>query len=314
MHRVFLYPWCSPWRDNLGWGNTRSYRVSWFSPFVGLAGNLLWEESDMSKNESKLLHADLTYTIRAVLFHVGNHLWPGLPEKDFQQAISIGLTRRKIPHSLEEQFHVYYRGVEVGRYYCDVLVDRKVILELKVAPALTGLHRAQIISYLRVTGVDVGLLVNFGREVEIERYAHFYAQRRPDFTWQPQSPSDPALLYLHLVGRLYECLHRIHYELGPGFFHYVYRRATQVELNEQHIAFEFVREIPVFYEGEYLGTRNCRLLIVEDKVVLAAFAVREMNPSFDVGMRRYLSHFDKKLGLLANFYGERLSVRPVRVP
>jgi len=101
----------------------------------------------MGEDESKLLHADLTYAIRGVLFHVGNHLWPGLPEEDLQQAVSIGLTKRKLPHSLEEQFHVYYRGVEVGRYYCDVFVDRKVILELKVVLALTGIHRAQIISY-----------------------------------------------------------------------------------------------------------------------------------------------------------------------
>lgn len=269
----------------------------------------------MDESESVLLHADLTYLIRGVLFHVGNHLWPGLPEKDIQQAVSIGLTRHKVPHSLEEQFHVYYRGVEVGRYYCDISVGRKVILELKVVPVLTGLHRAQLISYLRVSGADVGLLVNFGApRVEIERYTYVYAQRRPDFTWQPQPPDDPTLLYPDLVGHLYECLHRVHYELGPGFFHYVYRRATQVELNEQHISFEFVREIPVFYEGEYLSAHKCRLLIVENKVIVAAFAVREMSLAFDVRMRRYLTHFGQQLGLLANFHGERLDIRPVRIP
>jgi GxxExxY protein len=245
-------------------------------------------------DETKLLHADLTYELRGVLFHVGNHLWPGLPEEDIQKAVIISLTKRKIPHSTEEEFHVHYRGVEVGRYYCDITVGRKVILELKVVPVLTGLHRAQIISYLRVSEADVGLL--------------------PDFTWQPQPPDDPTLLYPDLIGHLYECLHRVHYELGPGFFHHVYRRAIQVELNEQHVSFEFVREIPVFYEGECLGTRECRLLSVEDKVIVAAFAVREMSTAFDVKMRRYLSHFDKKLGLLANFHGERLDVRPVRIP
>jgi GxxExxY protein len=269
----------------------------------------------MGEGESKLLHADLTYAIRGVLFDVGNHLWPGLPEETFQKAVSIGLAKRKIPHSLEEQFHVYYRGVEVGRYYCDVFVDRKVILELKVVSELTGLNRAQLISYLRVVGADVGLLVNFGGpRVEIERYAYFYAQRRPDFAWQVRPPDDPTLLYPDLVGHLYECLHRVHYELGPGFFHHVYRRATQVELNEERVSFEFVREIPVFYEGEHLNAWRCRLLIVEDKVIVAAFAVREMSPAFDVRMRRYLGYFGKKLGLLANFHGQRLDVRPVRVP
>jgi len=265
--------------------------------------------------DDKLLHADLTYKIRGVLFHVGNHLWPGLPEEKFQQAVSIGLTKQKMSHTLEEQFHVYYRGVEIGRYYCDVIVDRKVILELKAVPALTGLHRAQLISYLRVTGADLGLLVNFGGpRVEVERYTYFYAQRRPDFNWRLLPPDDPTFLYPDLVGRLYECLHRVHYELGPGFFHRVYRRAMQVELDEQRIPFEFVREIPVYYEGEYLGAHNCRLLVVEDRVIVAAFAVREMSAAFDVRMRRYLRHFGKQLGLLANFHGERLDIRPVRLP
>lgn len=269
----------------------------------------------MNNPETKLLHADLTYQIRGVLFHVGKHLWPGLPEEDFQRAVSIGLTKRQIPHSPEKQFQVHYRGVEVGRYYCDLIVEGKVVLELKVAPALTGLHRAQIISYLRVTNADVGLLVNFGSpQVEIERYAGFYAQCRADFTWQLQPPDDPRLLYPELVGRLYECAHRVHYELGPGFFHHVYRRATQVELTRQDISFDFVRQIPVFYEGEHLGKRDCRLLIVEDKIIMALFAVREMSAAFDVKMQGYLRHFNQKLGLLANFHGERLDIRPVRRP
>lgn len=71
----------------------------------------------MSNTENKLLHADLTYKIRGVLFHVGNNLWPGLPEEDVQKAVSIGLTKHQIPHSLEEEFHVHYRDVEVGRYF-----------------------------------------------------------------------------------------------------------------------------------------------------------------------------------------------------
>ena len=263
----------------------------------------------------KLLHADLTYKIRGVLFDVANNLWPGLPEQAIQEAVSIGLKRRRIPHTLEEQFHVYYRGVEVGRCYCDIVVDDKVIVELKATPVLTDLNRAQILSYLRVTGAEVGLLANLGSaQVDIERYAYYFAQRRPDFNWQPQIPDDPAFLYPDLVGHLYRCLHHVHYDLGPGFFHHVYRRAAEVELNEQNLATSLVREIPVFYQGEYVTKQECRLLIVEDKVVIAAFAVRDMTPAFDVRMRRYLGHLGLKLGLLANFHGERLDIRPVRFP
>ena len=65
---------------------------------------------------TKLLHADLTYAIRGVLFDVGTHLGSKFPEADFQQAVSIGLTKRGIAHSLEEQFEVYYHDARVGRY------------------------------------------------------------------------------------------------------------------------------------------------------------------------------------------------------
>ena len=54
--------------------------------------------------------------------------------------------------------------------------------------------------------------------------------------------------------------------------------------------------------------------IVENKLLVAAFAVREINSAFEVRIRHYLDHFDKKLGLLANFHGERLAIRSVRIP
>lgn len=263
----------------------------------------------------KLLHADLTYAIRGVLFDVGNHLEPGLPEKYYQEAVSIGLAKRNLRHTLEDEFHVMYRDVEVGRYYCDVVVENKVVIELKVVSALTNLHRAQLLSYLRVTGADVGLLANFGAsKVDIERYAGFYAQQRPAFAWQPQTPDDAHLLHPELVGSMYECLHRVHYELGPGFFHHVYRRAVQIELSEQLIPYVFVREIPVIYEGEQIGIQTCRLLLVDEKVIVAAFAVRGMTEVFEVKMKRYLNYFGKSLGILANFHGERLDVKLVRIP
>lgn len=261
----------------------------------------------------KLLHADLTYAIRGVLFDVGTHLGSKFPEADFQQAVSVGLTKRHIAHTREEQFEVYYHDVRVGLYYCDLIVEGKVVVELKVADELTNTHRAQILSYLRVTGMDVGLLANFGPKVTIERYAHFYAQRRPDFQWQSRPPTDPDLLYPELVGRLYECLHRVHYELGPGFWHSIYRKAVQVELSEQGIACWYVREIPVYYEDQTISTRQCRLICIEDKVLLAAFAVRQMTDAFETRMRRYLKYFDKELGLMANLNGDRLDIRPVRI-
>lgn len=263
----------------------------------------------------ELLHADLTYVIRGVLMDVHNKLGPMRPEAACQEAIAVGLEKRRLCHTLEQEFHVYYRGVEVGRYRSDVFVDDKVLLELKVVPALTPLNRAQLLSYMRVSDADVGLLVNFGTpRLEIERYANFFACRRPDFAWQSVSFDSSGLLYADLVGQLYEALHRVHYELGPGFFHHVYRRAFRVELDAQNVVCSFIRELPIYYEGQYVGSQSCRLLVVEDSILVAAFAVRQVTEAYEGRMRRYLSQLGLKLGLLANFHGMRLDVRPVRLP
>ena len=111
----------------------------------------------------------------------------------------------------------------------------------------------------------------------------------------------------------YKCLHRVRYELGPGFLHNVYRKAARVELNEQDIACWYIRGIPVYYEEPYISTRQCRPIFVDDKILLAAFAVRQVTDAFITRMRRYLKYFDKELDLLANFYGERLDIRGVRL-
>lgn len=269
------------------------------------------------RNQPTLLHADLTYAIRGVLFDVGNHLGAQLPEADFQQAVSIGLTKRGIDHELEKEFHVTYRGERVGHYFCDLWVEDAIVVELKVAPEITNRHRAQTLSYIRVTGADVGLLAAFGGRVRIERYASFFAYKRPAFAWQDRITDDETLLYPKLVGQVYECLHRVHYELGPGFLHAVYRNAARLELNAQQVGCVYLRELPVTYEGRHISSRRCFLLALEDKILLAAFAAREYTPArqeaFVTQMRRYLKYLGKELGLLANFYGERLAVSPVRL-
>ena len=66
-------------------------------------------------------------------------------------------------------FDVVYRGVSVGRYVADLVVDRKVIVETKVAKAIDPIFRAQVSNYLRASGLGVGLVVNFGSSVQFKR-------------------------------------------------------------------------------------------------------------------------------------------------
>lgn len=113
---------------------------------------------------------DLTESIIGTAFEVHNILGAGFLEKVYQNALIKELKQRGHKAEAEVSIPIYYKGELVGSYSADILVDGKIILELKALSNLTGEHEAQLINYLKATGHKVGLLLNFGtRKVQIKR-------------------------------------------------------------------------------------------------------------------------------------------------
>jgi GxxExxY protein len=261
-----------------------------------------------------LIHEWLTYGVRGVLMAVHNDMKPMLPEHFYQDAVEIGLQEARIPFEAQRNFEVLYEGERVGLYAPDFCIDGlKVILELKVAPAITPLHKAQAISYLKVTDADLALIANFGApSLEVERLPNFLRERQPEFVWKPRDIA-PDRLYPELSAALYEAFHRIHFTLGPGFLHQVYRRATMVELRRLGIAYHYHKHIPVEFHGHHLGQDECRLIAVESRIAVAAFALKSVTEAHQQRLKRHLCTLGLQLGLLANFHGTRLNIQPVRI-
>ncbi len=88
-------------------------------------------------------------------------LGPGLLESPYSRAVAIELTEKGIPFEREKEFVVMYRGQPLCRHRIDFVVDGRVLLELKAVDRLTPVHRAQVHSYLRISQIPVGLLMNF---------------------------------------------------------------------------------------------------------------------------------------------------------
>src|SRR5262245_44463986 len=156
---------------------------------------------------SKIIHKELSYTIRGVLLKVYNDLGPMLPEKFYQDAIAFGLEARKLPCKVEKPFEVYYRKTQVGFYLVDVWVEAgPILIEVKVAPQIMPLHRAQAISYLKVTNADLAIVANFGAGSLLdERLPNFLRDKTAKFEWQPQGESLPKeALYPALTAQLLE--------------------------------------------------------------------------------------------------------------
>lgn len=104
----------------------------------------------------------LTEKVIGCAIEVHRILGPGLLESAYQQCLSHELTLNNIPHKLEKTMPVHYKGVEIEcGYRIDILVEDRLVLELKAVEALKGIHKAQLLTYMKLSGTHIGLLMNF---------------------------------------------------------------------------------------------------------------------------------------------------------
>src|SRR3954467_4705013 len=113
-----------------------------------------------------LKHAQITEPIIQAYYQVYNVLGYGFLEKVYQNAMVLELRKRGLNVVPQGQLLVQYEGEIVGEYYADLLVEGKVIVELKAVEQLAPEHHAQLINYLKASGIEVGLLLNFGPKPE----------------------------------------------------------------------------------------------------------------------------------------------------
>jgi len=128
-------------------------------------------------NWGHLPHGQITNAIIGAMFEVHNVLGQGFLESVYANALTVELRQRGVPVDRNVPFEVMYRGASIGRYVADLVVDQKVIVETKVAKAIDPVHRAQLLNYLRASGLEVGLVANFGSSVQFKRVVW---TRRPD--------------------------------------------------------------------------------------------------------------------------------------
>ncbi len=126
-----------------------------------------------SKTHGKVLFPDLSYKIMNMVFDVHNQLGPGFTEGIYENALVCELKSRDISCEQQKSISVLYKNQPVGTYRLDLVIENKIILELKAVNALNNLHKAQLLAYLKATGFQLGILINFGTErVEYNRIAN----------------------------------------------------------------------------------------------------------------------------------------------
>ncbi|HEX9023672.1 MAG TPA: GxxExxY protein [Geobacteraceae bacterium] len=125
-----------------------------------------------------MLHEEITEKIIAACFDVSNELGAGFLESVYEKALLIALTDRGLGAQSQVPLQVTFRGQIVGDFFADIVVENKILLELKAVKDLAPEHQAQTINYLKATGIEIGLLVNFGNP-KLE-YRRFQRQKMND--------------------------------------------------------------------------------------------------------------------------------------
>lgn len=109
-----------------------------------------------------ILYESVTSIILKAFYDVYHELGYGFLENVYQNALFKELKRRGLKCEPQKKIEVFYKKEVVGLYYADILVENIIILELKAVGELSSAHESQLMNYLKATGIEVGLLLNFG--------------------------------------------------------------------------------------------------------------------------------------------------------
>jgi len=124
----------------------------------------------MLTNMEKILYKELSYKIIGLAMQVQRELGSGFLEKVYENSLMVLFRRDKIPAAQQVSINVHFEGEIVGNYIADILVEDKIILELKCIEAIANIHRAQALNYLKATGKQLAIILNFAqKKLEYER-------------------------------------------------------------------------------------------------------------------------------------------------
>lgn len=128
----------------------------------------------------RFLYEKESYAIRGCLMSVFNELGSGFLEKVYQEALEREFIEKGIPYKREAPLKIMYKGHPLQQdYFADFICYDKIIVELKAVTELTDVHSAQVFNYLKATGLDLAILVNFGeKQLKIERLFNFMKKKQ----------------------------------------------------------------------------------------------------------------------------------------
>jgi len=258
---------------------------------------------------------------------VHRELGPGLDEADYEQALSRELTTRGVRHQTQHPLPVEYRGVrlECG-YRLDLLLEEQMVVELKSVDFVLPIHRAQLLTYLRLSGTHLGLLLNFNVALlkqGIERMVYNFneegmstaEEQRTQRGEEPVAPAIPAAGPLvraeddttRLTEAILGAAIEVHRVLGPGLLRSAYEACLCHELSRRGVLFELAQEVRLTYRGLALPRPTKVEVLVDGRIPLKVVSVDTVQPVHEAQLLGQLRQGGWQSGLLLNFNAPTLA-------
>lgn len=249
-----------------------------------------------------MLYPDITYKIRKVVFDIYNNVGPGYNEDAYEEMLADGLYADGLSVIRQKEFEVLYKGNRVGSYRTDLIINDIIVVELKAVPEVYPLHKAQIISYLKITQMFLGMLINFGgNQLFIQGFPNKFREEVKNFVInfdinKINLSDDVKKLILPFLLIAKEILET----LGPGYFHQVYRRAFWDELKRKDIGFHLLKQANAIYNNKIYQTVEVRFFKIGE-MLISVVAIEEINNLVIKKFLNFMKNFQCKRGLLINF-------------
>lgn len=251
----------------------------------------------------ELLHQELTSQLIGAYYTVYNRMGATYPEHILENAMMLVLRRAGVDCTRQEEHKIIYKDRLVGVQRLDIFAAKEVVVELKVAERIEPIHLAQLLSYVKTVGGEVGLLFRFGgpKPEFARRVLTAQAWQKMSTAPSPDYINQADLLFPELIGEVLDALLEVWKTLGPGFIHRIYANASFHEMRLRGMDVLPRSEFSVFFDDTDLGSIKFGHLQIDNRALVFPVAISSLNQLRIPNLKAWMRHLGIPLGIVLNF-------------
>ncbi len=258
------------------------------------------------------LGGDLSGQLIAAAIAVHREFGPGVNEPDYERALSLELTARGIEHECQVGLPLVYKDTKLDcGYRIDFIVARHLLVELKAVDKLHPVHEAQLITYLRLSGIKLGLLINFSEMLLRDGIMRRANSQAPSPKHRTKTATDTT--FDPLSHEVIDAALEVQHVLGSGLLRSAYEAALAYELRLRGMKVAQRLPVNLVYREQFIPSEKEIPMVVDGQLMIACVCAKEVEPIHLARQRSLLKAAKVDTGLCFNFHAESMAAEIKRI-